>query len=106
MIEFTITHLCHQHAKEFGECIKYFSREAPEVWLRHNLPEKSTLRQFKDIISHYEEIREIIFNFANEATVKRISIINFIANLVSQGRDWNEQLNTLQVGLLKAVLKH
>lgn len=97
MIEFTITHLCHQHAKEFGECIKYFYREAPEVWLRRNLPEKATLRQFKAIISYYEEMRENIFNFANEATDKRMSIINFIANLESQGSGWNEQLNTLQV---------
>lgn len=84
---------------EFGECILYFARETPELWLRQYFAtneELHTLRgqRFPDF---YEGLRDLIFGFVNQDKVTRQLIIDFISHFQSEERDWNEQLNVIQV---------
>lgn len=81
-----------------ADCLIYFAREVPELWLRSYLTSIDLSHQLKypnHAYEVYDELRDFFRNFCQETRTNQIRIISVIAE-IKQSDEWNTYLNQLK----------
>lgn len=96
--------LFKRRSSDYSDCLAFFAREVPEIWIRNYLTKFSLFHHQLDQNFPYqihEKLALRFWNFLDESHANQIHVLEVLETIEENGDDWNFFLNQIRQLLME-----